>query len=192
MQGDINPYQPSTIPTDDSPSVPLNTDGAWDVAFRLTAADLRHAEAKHVLHSNIARLSLGSFGLIAASVVWIGWLATLGYFSVGWVTALFLSAACYLTLVHQFKIRLRERMQVVGLVNNAECWLGVSDTQFKLNTPNGPFAWPSKDVQVSRTIRGLLFSPEPQLFVFVSRKSNFQDETYSQFQLRVFTQLNHR
>jgi len=168
------------------PSTPISVKGDWDAVFRLKISDLRHAEAKFVLYSNVTRLSLGSFALIALSILWVGWLALNGYFAIGWTSAMFFSAAGYLSMVHSFKTGLRQRMEATGLVADAICQVRVAETQFTLNTPNGQFSWPIKKVKIWRTLRGLLFAPEPDLYVFVSKHSEFPFETFEELRERAF------
>ncbi|TWU44831.1 hypothetical protein Q31b_00010 [Novipirellula aureliae] len=139
-----------------------------------------------MLNSNVTRLSLGSFALIALSILWVGWLALHNLFMVGWISAMLFSTAGYLSMVHSFKANLRQRMKAVGLVADATCLVRVAETQFKLKTPNGQFSWPIRKVKLWRTLHGLLFAPEPDLYVFVSKHSEFSFETFEEFRERVF------
>ncbi|TWU41847.1 hypothetical protein [Novipirellula artificiosorum] len=180
----MNPYEPSkALPTETAP-VPFPDPGPIDVAFRVTRRDLRYAESQFVLKLHLLRLSLGSFAIILVSSGIVAGLAMMGHFVVGWIAAMILSATAYLALVHRSKMEIREQLVVHGLTPNARCNLRLRGDQLALATPTGIYRWPRKGVTVHRTFRGLLLCPEPRIYLFVSKRSDFQNETYRTFATR--------
>ena len=163
-----NPYQPVLLEESDEQA-------GCEVAFRVTAAQLRHAEAQYLLHWLPARLLVGSLAMIIGSftaiVVALPW--GVAVFFTTLVVCLSLSASVYLTLVHRSKRQIRERLREHGLVDNAQCRILVDENSMVLlETPHGTHTWPRDDCRTYRTRQGLLVSPSDSFYVFVPKRND--------------------
>lgn len=173
-----NPYQPP-------PSIDdrLDPTVSTEVTFQLTDRLRRYAEAQYMLHWHPNRLLLSSLAMIIGSLAVL--ILALAYTFVSFMLVLLFvlltAAAIYTALVYRTQRIVRLKLEEYGLNGNEMITLHSDIEQLTLVSPRGSFTWPNHQVKIYRTRRGLLICPEPLLFLFVPRESDFQVERYGQF-----------
>ncbi|TWU23928.1 hypothetical protein Pla52o_18510 [Novipirellula galeiformis] len=185
MTDGINPYQPVVIHSEASVS-----SGDEDVWFSATRAQFKFAESQFLLRRYSYRLFFGSLVMILCSVAAI--VITLARFDspLGFVAALLgsmgISTCLYLAMVHRAKARIRQRLLDHGLQHDVQCSLRLDSGRLELSTPLGVYAWDTATLKAYRTRKGLLVCPEPFLYAFIPKRSDFRDGDYNAFCARLF------
>ncbi|WP_372723324.1 hypothetical protein [Novipirellula sp.] len=186
MNDSVNPYQPVATPAD-AVAAAL-ADG--DVHFAASQSQLRFAESQYLLRQHSFRLFFGSLAMIACSMFAIAlilWRFPNPFsFVAALVGAMVVSSCLYLAMVHRTKMKIREQLRTHGLVQDYQCTIRLDPGQVVLASPLGTYAWQNEDVKVYRTRKGVLLCPEPFLFIFVAKASEFKDASYSEFRKRLF------
>ncbi|EMI22736.1 membrane protein [Rhodopirellula maiorica SM1] len=185
MTEGVNPYQPVMTPEN---SVVADVDG--DVHFAASQSQLRFAESQYLLRQHSFRLFFGSLAMIACSMIAIALILWRFPNPFSFVAALIgtmvVSSGLYLAMVHKAKMKIREQLRTHGLVQDYQCTIRLDPDQVVLTSPLGVYAWRNAKVKVYRTRKGVLLCPEPFLFVFVPKTSNFIDASYNEFRKRLF------
>ena len=186
MSDSVNPYQPVATPSDAVSAVAA--DG--DVHFSSNQSQLRCAESQYLLRQQSFRLFFGSLAMIACSMFAIAlilWRFPNPFsFVAALVGTMVISSFLYLAMVHSAKMKIREQLRTHGLVQDYQCTIRLDPDRVVLTSPLGTYAWRNENVKVYRTRKGVLLCPEPFLFVFIAKTSDFKDATYSEFRKRLF------
>ncbi|WP_442509537.1 hypothetical protein SH528x_001116 [Novipirellula sp. SH528] len=189
MSDSVNPYQPVAAPSDVvAAAAHAAADG--DVHFSSNQSQLRFAESQFLLRQQSFRLFFGSLAMIACSMFAIAlilWRFPNPFsFVAALIGAMVISTCLYLAMVHSAKMKIREQLLTHGLVQDYQCTIRLDPDQVVLTSPLGIYAWRNANVKVYRTRKGVLLCPEPFLFVFIAKTSDFKDASYSEFRKRLF------
>ncbi|GAA5509320.1 hypothetical protein [Novipirellula caenicola] len=186
MNDNVNPYQPAATSPDAGDAA--LADG--DVHFAASQSQLRFAESQYLLRQHSFRLFFGSLAMIACSMFAIAlilWRFPNPFsFVASLIGAMVVSSCLYLAMVHRTKMKIREQLRSHGLVQDYQCTIRLDPDQVVLTSPLGVYAWRNENVRVYRTRKGVLLCPEPLLFVFVPKTSDFVDASYNEFRKRLF------
>lgn len=178
-----NPYQP---PSELAGERDLLRDGT-EVAFRVDARQLRYATDQYLLHWHPKRLLFGSLAMIFVSFACL--FGSVEYGIVSFVPTLISvmlgSAGVYSLLVLQTRRRIQHRVREHGFDKGEVMTLQFDADRCKLDHAGRTYTWPRDQIRTYRSRRGLLICPEPFLFVFVPKKSEFQAGSYNQFVKRI-------
>lgn len=182
MQGKVNPYQPVEVVSE-----PLALDGISEARAHLTRSQWKDAEAQYLLHWHPIRLIVGSLLMIAGSVLVIHWALRFPLIGVALAVliSMAISAVIYLSLVHHSKQQLRSRLRQFGLIDGAEFTVRSEPEQLILNSATGTYLWPNNRLKMYWAKSGILLCPEPLLFVYLPKVSDFQHEDYKTFAKRM-------
>lgn len=91
------------------------------------------------------------------------------------------SRSIYLLLVRNTKRQVLDKLHACELDGDGVMTLQMEAGELEIVHPGGTYRCPSDQVKVYRAPRGLLICPEPLLFVFVPRKSDFPAGSYRKF-----------
>ncbi|MFG0261531.1 MAG: hypothetical protein ACF788_03995 [Novipirellula sp. JB048] len=181
----FNPYQPVVPPSDATQHV-----DDQDVYFSVTRSQWRFAESQFLLNRYAYRLSFLSLvmivGAVAAIVMVLAHFPSPLSFVVVLLASMGLSTCLYLAMLHHAKVRLRQRQIEHGLQRDVPCSIRLDSDRLWLSTPLGIYVWQRAGLKTYRTRKGLLVCPEPFLFVFLPKASDFQNGDYKAFRARLF------
>ena len=180
VQQQVNPYQPpGEIPSDQA----VDLDAEVSVEFESTQANRQHAIDQYLLHWHPHRLLWTSLLMIGASTLLFFRMAQYGSWSilVAGPAVGIVAGVIYRLLVRHSKRRIRQRLSDSGLDVDGPMTLNNDATEVRLVTPDQEFSWPNEQVKAYTSEVGLLLCPEPLMFVFVPKKSDFQTVDYKRF-----------
>jgi hypothetical protein len=179
QQAQFNPYHPPAervIEASDS-DAPLAVTFCTDTWLRT------HARDQYLLHWHPFRLFIGSVVMIFISGICL--FSAVPYGVTVFVPTMFIvmlaATGGYLALIRGSKKRLEQRLSEFGLNNDEPMTIHLDPDQLTLESVERTFHWPYERLRIHRARRGLLVCPEPLLFIFVPKRSDFPLGGYRQF-----------
>lgn len=175
MSQSLNPYAPPET---------SNADGLYDgdlpgsIEFRVTGEHQRYAERHYLLHQHSGGLTFLSVVAVFGGTATTIFLSATGYvpFLLGQAVLAGLTSLFYLAIVSRSKITARSKTQRFGLVPGTACELKFNQDDRKLTLCAGVRShdWPFSRLSICPTLKGLIISPEPFLYVFVPKGTDFK------------------
>ena len=174
-----NPYQPPVERMVER----SDRHAAFAVTFCTDAWLRAHARDQYLLHTHPLRLFIGSVVMILISGVCLFAAVPYGVtvFVPTMIIVMLASTGGYLALIRGTKKRLGGRLDEFGLNDDRPMTLQLDADQLTLHATDQTFHWPYDRLRIHRARRGLLVCPEPLLFVFVPKRSDFPLGGYRQF-----------
>ena len=182
MTGDqprLNPYQPP----DERVVEQSDRNARFAVTFCTDNWLRAHARDQYLLHWHPLRLFIGSVVMILISGVCLFAAVPLGVtvFVPTMIIVMLASTGGYLAMIRGTKKRLQQRLDDFGFNDDRPMTLELDPDHLTLHSTERTFHWPYDQLRIHRTRRGLLVCPEPLLYVFVPKRSDFPLGGYRQF-----------
>ncbi len=175
----FNPYQPPVerVAEASDSQAPIAVSFCTDKWLRA------HARDQYLLHWHPLRLFIGSVVMILISGVCLFAAVPYGItvFVPTMIVVMLASTGGYLALIRRTKKRLERRLDDFGLNNDHPMTLQLDTDCLTLHSRERTLQWPYDQLRIHRARRGMLICPEPLLFVFVPKRSDFPLGGYRQF-----------
>ena len=188
----VNPYQAPPEPIG-----PRSESSGASAEFQLSRSQLRHAEAKFLLHAYGGRLTVASLFMIALAILaafqwpWSGIAGAVssrlpapdeGPSLVAKELAVMVSATIvYLGLTFGATVRLRKRLLTQGVADGESISVELGDQSLRWSSSKGSFRLPRDQIRLISTHRGLILPIDRDLFWFVPRSAYFSVPNYKAF-----------
>ncbi|MDG2223021.1 MAG: hypothetical protein P8L85_16695 [Rubripirellula sp.] len=176
---EVNPYRPP-----ETGDLSLDESASVSVTLANDARSRRIATNQYLLRWHPKRLFFGSVLIIGVSTLCIHYSIRVGFplFALTMIAVMALSSLAYAALVWRAKSQIAEAFNRSGLSLDEPYTLRADAEEFQFVTAHGVLCrWPYGQIQVHRTSRGVLISPEPLLFFLIPKHHDAHLEETGRF-----------
>ncbi|TWU02347.1 hypothetical protein [Stieleria varia] len=174
MSESLNPY---AAPSDLASTAAYSGDMPRRIDVDVTERHLRYAEKHYLLHWHSGRLTLLSILAIVGGSGLSIWLQVKNIVPLPITQSglALVTALAYWSVVRHSKVKTRQQLTEHGILPGANCELIFNTDRGTISMVNssGRYEWRAGEVDLCNTLDGLMVCPEPYLYVFVPKQTDF-------------------
>ena len=170
----INPYAPPASVVDDSEDLQIPR----EIHFQIESEHQNYAERHFLLHQHSGGLTLLSVVAIFGGTATTVFLSMRGILPIimGQAILAGLTSMVYLGIVAKSKLAARAKMRKYGVTAGIHCRLRIQpeDNLLVIHASGSEWTWPLSNTSLCGTLRGLIICPEPFLYLFLPKDTDFE------------------